>query len=90
MIILANKTKYSTIKTKRQLIAEKYKFEVGDAVKYLGGLYPELKNVKAKVLGRSCSKSFNNYEVEFENGKILTLREAWIAKFEESDAAYET
>ncbi len=80
---MANKSKNSTIKTKRQIIAEKYKYEVEDVVKYLGGLYPELKTIKGKVLSRTCSRACNHYEIEFENGIVLKLKEDWIKIWED-------
>ena len=80
----------SNIKSKYQLLKEKYKFKIDDVVIYLGGLYTEYKNCKATVLSRSNQKSMNYYTVEFENGKIMELKENWIEKWEETDEDNQT
>jgi hypothetical protein len=78
---------FSTIKSKKELTENKYKHKVGDKIIYIGGLYPNYKNLQADILSRSSQKAKIYYSVIFEDGKKMELREDWIKGIEigESD-----
>ena len=61
-------------------MATNYKYNIGDRVTYLGGLYVEYKTKSGTIIAKSTRKGFNYYIVVFEDGKQMELRENWIAE----------
>jgi hypothetical protein len=66
-------------------MANKYKYNIGDSIIYLGGLYKEYQNKSAVIIEKSYRKSFAYYVVKFEDGKTMELREGWIKVAEVED-----
>lgn len=75
----------STIKTKKEIREARYEYAIDNNIKYLGSLYENYKNTKAKIKNRNCKGLCNYYEIEFEDGRIMNVKETWISKWEEPE-----
>lgn len=73
---------YDETKVLRSTIKNDFKFNIGEVVINLGSLYEDYKNKECKVISQIFSKGFNYYKVEFEDGKVMELKESWMKKKE--------
>jgi hypothetical protein len=72
------RTKGSINGVRKQVEYGDYKYNVGDIVIYMGGLYEEYKGKSATIISRSKRRIYRYYDVEFESGKRMELKEEWI------------
>jgi hypothetical protein len=60
-----------------------YKYDVGDSVIYLGGLYKQYQYKNCVIVDRTTRRISHYYDVMFEDGhKMIGLREDWIKRIE--------
>jgi hypothetical protein len=76
---MSRKVVKSHTKSNVKVQNDNYKFNVNTKVVHLGGLYPQYKSQVATIVSKYKYKSFYNYyEIMFEDGHKMEVKEEWI------------